>query len=290
MIPIPDVRALMQKYQVRAKKSWGQNFLVSEEVYHSIVSASVLSPSSWIAEIGAGLGTLTARLARQLPQGKVFAIERDRDLLAILRNQFEDLSTIEIVAADAMKYDFCGLAAGHHQPLTLCGNLPYQLSGRLLFHTVEIRRCISQAIFMVQREVAQRLVATVGTKAYGALTAILRPFAQIELLSQVPPSAFIPPPKVHSTVVRLVFYAESEMPIDVQNVSHYIAVVKAAFAQRRKTLRNALSAQFAANEIASAAEQTGLDLTRRGETLEIEEFAKLAAALPLIAGKGSVHA
>ena len=276
------MQALLRSHALRAKKSWGQNFLIAEGVYEAIVSQTVRSPKDWIVEIGAGLGTLTARLAQRVPRGKVIAIERDRDLVTILREQFDSVPTIEIVEEDAMGYDYDGLAAVHGQPLTLCGNLPYHLSGRILFHTVALRQCLSHAVVMVQREVANRLIARVGTKEYGALTAILRPFVKIAIVKQVSANAFFPVPKVQSAVVRLEFLSDEEVLPVIANVSNYVTVVKAAFSQRRKTLRNSLATRFSGTEITFAEKQTCIDFSRRGETLDPHEFALLASALPAV--------
>jgi len=253
-------------------------------VYSEILQTTVSSPQDWVVEIGAGLGTLTARLANQVPDGRVIAIERDRDLVSVLRKELDPFDNIELVEANAVDYDIAGVARRRGQRIAVCGNLPYQLSGRLLFHMTDFAASIHRGVFMVQREVAERLVAPVGSKAYGALTAILNAFSNVEIITHVSPGAFFPMPSVQSSVIALDFFTVGNRPVSLPEPEQYIRVVKAAFSQRRKTLRNALTGAFAPDSVMQAGITTSIDLGRRGETLDVGEFAALAAALPTESG------
>ncbi len=278
--PFPDARTLLDRYGLRAKKSFSQNFLVSERAFRAIVDATVRTEDDWIVEIGAGLGTLTSRLAARVPDGKVIALERDRDMMTVLRGELGAIDNIELVEADALRYDLAMVARWHgEEPVAVCGNLPYQIAAPLLFKALEARASITHAVFMIQKEMADRLVAAPGGKDYGALGVMIRTYADVSTVVRVAAGSFVPPPKVESTVVKLVPLAEPRAPI--ANAAHYSAVVHAAFGQRRKTLRNALRAAFADDAVDAAFATTAIDAGRRGETLTIAEFAALATALPL---------
>ena len=281
--PFPDPRTLLRRHGLSAKKSWGQNFLVSERVYRAIVDATVAGNDDWIVEIGAGLGTLTMRLAQRIPEGMLLAIERDRDLVRVLEEELGHLDNVEIVEANALRYDLVAAARWHGDPITVCGNLPYQISSQILFRILEARPHISQAVVMLQREVADRLLASPGTKAYGGLGVLVQTYADVRSVIRARPGAFAPAPDVESTVVKLV----PKQPPDaaVRNPDHYAAVVHAAFGQRRKTLRNALRAGFGEAAIEGLA-SAKVDPDRRGETLSIAEFAALAEGIAPTAGSG----
>lgn len=284
----PDPRALLRKHGLAAKKSWGQNFLVAERAYRAIVDATVGAgsdfssdgPNDWIVELGAGLGTLTMRLAERVPEGKVVAVERDRDLAAVLRAELAHLDNVEIVEANALTFDLAMIARWHGGPITVCGNLPYHIASQILMRVVDARAHVRRAVVMVQREMADRLAAGPGTKAYGALGVLVQTYADVRTVVRLGPSAFAPPPKVSSAVVRLEMLAGGASRVPIADGAHYADVVHAAFGQRRKKLRNALQARFASEAVDAALQALGLDGNRRGETLSIEELAALAAALP----------
>jgi 16S rRNA (adenine1518-N6/adenine1519-N6)-dimethyltransferase len=278
--PFPDPRALLRKHGLAAKKSWGQNFLVAERAYRAIVDAAVGDATDWIVEFGAGLGTLTMRLAERVPEGKVVAVERDRDLAGVLRAELAHLDNVEIVEANALTYDLAMIARWNGGPITVCGNLPYHIASQILVHVIEARAHVRRAVVMVQREMADRLVAGPGTKAYGALGVLVQTYADVSTVVRLGPGAFAPPPKVSSSVVRLDMLADGTSRAPIADPAHYADVVHAAFGQRRKKLRNALQARFPGDAVDAALQSLGLDGNRRGETLSIEEFAALAAALP----------
>jgi len=280
----PAAGALLDKHGLRAKKHFGQNFLTSERVFRAIVDATVRTDDEWVVEIGAGLGTLTARLAERVPEGKVIALERDPDMVAVLQAELGHLDNIQIEPGDALRYDLAACARWHGDPIVVCGNLPYHVAAPLMFRTVAARAHVARAVFMVQKEMADRIVAPPGNKTYGALSVMLQSFAACRTVVQAPAGAFTPAPKVDSAVVRLDFTAAPAL--DIPDEEHYRAVVHAAFGQRRKTLRNALRAVYAEAAVDAALAATGIDGVRRGETLTLVEFVALTRAIPAAAQTG----
>lgn len=282
----PGAGALLDRYGLRAKKQFGQNFLTSERVFRAIVDASVRTDADWIVEIGAGLGTLTARLAERVPEGKVIALERDPDMVTVLQGELGHLDNVQIEACDALRYDLAAAARWHGDPITLCGNLPYHIAAPLIFRACEARAHVTRAVVMVQKEMADRIVAGPGTKTYGAMGVMLQSFATCRMVCSAPSGAFTPAPKVDSAVVQIDF--TSAPPLDIPDEEHYRSVVHAAFGQRRKTLRNALRAVYRDDAVRAALDATALDGGRRGETLSLVEFAALARAIPASAQVGIV--
>lgn len=278
--PFPDARVLLERYGLRAKKAFGQNFLISERAFRAIVDATVKTDEDWIVEIGAGLGTLTARLAERVPEGKVIALERDPDMIAVLRAELAGVDNVDVEDADALRYDLRMAARWRGDAITVCGNLPYHIAAPLLFKVLEARAVVRHAIVMIQKEMADRIVAAPGTKEYGALGVMVRTYADVSTVLRVGAGSFVPPPKIDSTVIKLVPLAGGGPRVPISDEKHYSAVVHAAFGQRRKTLRNALRAVFDEAGVDAALAATGIDGVRRGETLDIAEFAALAEALP----------
>lgn len=274
-----DARVILAKHGLGAKKSYGQNFLVSERAFRAIVDATVRTDEDWIVEIGAGLGTLTARLAERVTAGKVIALEFDPDMVKVLREELAGVDNVEIEQIDALRYDLKMAAKWRGDPIAVCGNLPYHIAAPLLFKIIDARAAITHAVVMIQKEMADRIVAPPGGKEYGAIGVMLRTYADITSVAKVGAGSFVPPPKIDSTVIRLVPLAEPRAPI--ADPKHYSAVVHAAFGQRRKTLRNALRAVFPEEGVDAALRSTGIDGGRRGETLDIAEFAALAAVIPV---------
>ena len=277
--PFPDARVLLDRYGLRAKKSFSQNFLISDRAFRAIVDATVRADDDWIVEIGAGLGTLTARLAERVPEGKVIALERDRDMIAVLRTELAGVDNVEIEEADALRYDLKMAAKWRGSSIAVCGNLPYQIAAPLMFRVLEARASVTHAVIMIQKEMADRIVAPPGGKDYGALGVMIRTYADVTTVAKVGAGSFVPAPKVDSTVIRLVPLAVPRAPIG--NEQHYSVVVHAAFGQRRKTLRNALRAVFDDAAVDAALAATAIDGIRRGETLDIAEMAALANAIPM---------
>jgi 16S rRNA (adenine1518-N6/adenine1519-N6)-dimethyltransferase len=268
---------LLAKYGLSAKKSWGQNFLVSERAYASIVDACALDEKSWAVEIGAGLGTLTARLAKVA--GHVIAIERDRDMVAVLRGELGENPRVEIAEANALTFDYAQVAERAGSSPVVVGNLPYQIASPILFRLLEARRrrMFARIVIMLQREMAMRIVAKPATAEYGALGVMVAMSGKAKLVCRVPAGAFLPAPRVESAVLKIEPYPGTRAP--VRDEARFSEVVHAAFNQRRKTLRNALRALADDARLDAALAKTGIDGKRRGETLSVEEFAALTDAL-----------
>jgi len=255
----------MSSHQTR--KRFGQHFLHERGIIQRIVTAFDPQLSDHVVEIGPGEGVLTRELAGKV--ARLDVIEIDRDLIARLRESLPEAVTIH--NADALKFDFCSLALSHGK-LRVIGNLPYNISTPLLFHLLDQAHCVSDMLFMLQKEVVDRMVATPGGKDYGRLSVMLQWGAKVEKQFNVGAGAFRPPPKVDSSVVRLTPHAVP--PIEVSDPQRFAAIVKAAFSQRRKILRNTLKGLVAPETM----DQLGIDPGRRAETLSLAEFAELANA------------
>jgi 16S rRNA (adenine1518-N6/adenine1519-N6)-dimethyltransferase len=282
----PSPRALLEKYGLRAKKAWGQNFLGDDAILTHIARLAAPRAGDLVVELGAGLGHLTARLVAR--GARVVAVERDRDMAAVLRGELGD--SVVLVEADAARLDYGDLAArfaaapaGAADPaatpkVAVVGNLPYHLTSPILFSLLDQVERVSRAVLLVQREVAERLAARAGTADWGILSVLLQREADVSIERLVPPGAFLPPPKVESAVVCALFRPPADA---VADPVRFRALVKAGFGQRRKTLGNALrAARIAAPEaLAAALESAGVDPGRRGETLTVAEWAALDRAL-----------
>ena len=267
-----EAHALIQKYGLRAKKSWGQNFLVDERAYREIVHACAIGDGDWAVEIGAGLGTLTRRLADS--GAHVVAVERERDMLDVLRAELGADARIEVVEANALTFDYTAVAPRAGRPPVVVGNLPYQIASPILFRLLDARASIARIVVMLQKEMADRIVAPPGEKAYGALSVMVRFYGEPKLVCRVRAGGFVPAPRVDSAVLRIVPHAAPPSVGEQQ----FSRVVHAAFGQRRKTLRNALSAAFDVDAVDRALAAAALDGKRRGETLSVAEFTTLTRA------------
>lgn len=263
----------MSLQQHRHKKQLGQHFLVDEGVIERIVRAVAARPGEFLVEIGPGAGALTFPLLRS--HGELTVIEFDRDLIAPLAAEGARHGRLTVLHRDVLDVDFSKLARGHEGegPLRLVGNLPYNLSTPILFHALAHAAAVRDMHFMLQREVVERMAAPPGSKIYGRLTVMLQAVCQVEALFNVAPQAFVPPPKVDSAVVRLVPLAAGQRGI--RDPRWFAKVVAAAFAQRRKTLRNALSALCAPEQLRAA----GIDPAARAEQIAVPDFVALANLL-----------
>jgi 16S rRNA (adenine1518-N6/adenine1519-N6)-dimethyltransferase len=269
----PNARELLRKYGQRAKKSWGQNFLVDERTFEDIVHACEAGENDTVVEIGAGLGTLTWRLAERA--GKVIAVERDRDMVEVLRAELGTHPRIEIAEANALTYDYAAAAERAGGSIVVAGNLPYQIATPILFRLLESRGRIRALVVMLQREMADRIVAAPDTSEYGALGVMIQMAGEVRMVRKVPAGAFVPAPRVQSAVIRVTPFPGGRTRVPVCDEEKFSQVVHAAFGMRRKTLRNALRA-LAGEAAFSAAE---IDPQRRGETLSVAEFARLTDAI-----------
>lgn len=253
---------------MRAKKRFGQHFLHDPAVIRRIVDAIRVSPSDTMVEIGSGPGALTIPLVEKLE--RLHVVEIDRELAAALPARAPHPERLVVHTADALKFDFGALATGPRS-LRIVGNLPYNISTPLLFHLLEHAHLIKDMHVMLQREVVDRMTAAPGGKDYGRLTVMLAVAARVEACFDVGPGAFTPPPKVWSTVVRLVPHAEP--PFAVADHARFAHLVGLTFSMRRKTLGRALKGRLTPEQIAAA----GIDPKARPETLAPADFARLAA-------------
>ena len=267
----PDARDLLRKYDLLPKRSFSQNFLIQPGATAQIADAAA-ALGRQVVELGPGLGALTyALLARECD---VLAVELDRDMVRVLREEFADQSQLELRHGDAAKVDFTAYSNACGSKLVVTGNLPYQATGAILRGVVAHRAALTGAVLMVQKEVRDRLVADPATKQYGALTVFTRAGFEVDTVCRLRPGSFYPAPKVESAVVRL---APRATPL-AEETESFQAVVRAAFQMRRKTLRNALRGLGDAERADRALSVAGIDPGRRGETLTVEEFATLAEA------------
>jgi 16S rRNA (adenine1518-N6/adenine1519-N6)-dimethyltransferase len=258
---------------MRARRRFGQHFLHDPAVIARIVAAIALKPGDAAVEIGPGQGALTAQLLAAA--GQLDAIEIDRDLAAALRSRFASAAHWRLHEADALQMDWRALRAARGARLRVVGNLPYNISTPLLFALLGCADAILDMHFMLQKEVVDRIVAAPGSGAYGRLTVMLAPRVIASRLLEVGPGAFRPAPRVSSAVVRL---QVNDAPPDWAGSPLYGAVVTAAFGQRRKTLRNALSQYLSAAQI----QVLGIDPGARAETLTPAQFGALAEAAAAI--------
>jgi 16S rRNA (adenine1518-N6/adenine1519-N6)-dimethyltransferase len=252
----------------KPRKRFGQHFLHDQAVIQNIIAAIAPQPSQQLVEIGPGLGALTFSILPSVDALSV--VEIDRDLIATLQAH-PDAKKLIIFQQDALKFDFAQLAISG--PLRVFGNLPYNISTPLIFHLLEYAAVISDMYFMLQKEVVDRMVAQVATADYGRLSVMVQYHCKAESLFDVPPESFTPPPKVNSSVVRLVPYAV--LPHVAKNYEQFAGLVKQAFSQRRKTLRNSLKSWV--DE--SGWEQVGIDSGMRPEELSVGQFVELATLL-----------
>jgi len=268
--------AQLKKYGIRPKKWLGQNFLVDNDILEEIVTLYDLGEDEQVVEIGAGLGSLTTRLAPKVR--KVLAVEIDKTLAGLLRDRVINDNNVEVINQNILNFDFPGIAKLHGHRLKVLGNIPYNISTPLIFKLIESRTCVSMAVLMFQKEVAQRIVAVPDTKEYGILSVFSQLNAIVSKELIVPRHHFYPQPKVDSTLVRFLFLKTPL--IDIKDEQIFKRVVKASFAQRRKTLKNALknslNIDIHLDDVIKAMKACGIDPQRRGETLSLEEFGDLS--------------
>ena len=275
-----DIRALLARHGFRFSKSMGQNFLIEGWVPRDIAEASGADETTGVLEIGPGIGPLTVQLARRA--ARVAAVELDRTLYPILDETLAPYPNAEVVPGDVMKLDLPALVADKFSGLTAiaCANLPYNITTPVLTALIEAG-CFASITVMIQREVALRICAAPGTGDYGAFSLFCQYHTVPEYLFEVGPECFLPAPKVTSAVIRLT--PRREPPQNLVEETLFFQVVRASFAQRRKTLLNGLSSAFGSrvskDGLRAVLAEAGLPENVRGETLGIPQFAALAAAL-----------
>ena len=267
---------LVRKNDFQFKKRYGQNFLVDKKVLTRIIEGAEIDKNDQVLEIGPGIGTLTAELCRA--SGSVKAVEIDRELIPILKQELSDYDNIDIINADIMELDLCGLFKGSYK---VVANLPYYITTPIIMKLFESGADISSVTVMVQKEVADRMQAKPGGKDYGVLTLSVSYFAEARIIANVPPNCFVPRPEVSSAVISL--RRHERPPVQPKEPEFMFSVIRAAFAQRRKTLVNALSNAptlgITKEAAASAIESLGLDARIRGERLSLFQFSELSDRL-----------
>lgn len=268
----------LNKHHITLKKQYGQNFIGDPALLERIASVCDWQPGDRALEIGPGAGTLTRAIAGHAEE--MLAIEIDRRLAPLLEETLADCRNVQLVFGDALKTDLDALMREHlnwDAPYKLVANLPYYITTPLIMHVLEDTAHVSELVIMVQKEVGERLTAAPGSKAYGAVTVMVQYAATAERAFDVGRRAFVPAPEVDSTILHLKPYAER--PLQAKDDALMRRVVKAAFSQRRKTLRNSLSSLGCDKTlIAACLEQCGIDDSRRAETVSVAEFVALADA------------
>lgn len=261
---------ILKRFGIRMSKKLGQNFLIDEHVVRSIVEAANISEGDAVLEIGPGIGTLTQGLAEA--GANVTAVEIDRRLIEVLAKTLEGYENIKVVHGDILRIDIAKEVMAPRYKVV--ANLPYYITTPIIMGLLEAHMPVDVLVTMVQKEVAQRMVAVPGTKDYGSLSVAVQYYTKPEIMFIVPPASFIPPPAVDSAVIRCTVREKPPVEVDERV---FFRVVKAAFAQRRKTLSNTLKTTgVPAETLKVILEKAGIDGTRRGETLSLEEFAAIA--------------
>ncbi len=276
--------AILQKYQFRFQKRFGQNFLIDTHVLNKIMEAAGITKEDFVLEIGPGIGTLTQYLCENARE--VAAVEIDSGLIPILNETLKDYENITLLNQDILKVDIGKIAAEKNggRPIKVVANLPYYITTPIIMGLFESHVPLDSITVMVQKEVAERMQASPGTKDYGALSLAVQYYAKPQIVANVPPNCFMPRPKVGSTVIRLT--GHKKPPVAAVDEKLLFQVIRASFRQRRKTLSNGLSnaseIMLSRDEIAGCVEKMGLSATVRGETLTLSQFAELSN---LIQGK-----
>lgn len=275
---------ILKKYNLRLTKSLGQNFLNDDSVVKEIVDAAGIDDETLVLEIGPGVGSMTKELACRA--AGVVAIEIDKYLIPALNDNISEFSNIAILNNDIMKVDIEAIISEFKEKynakiVKVVANLPYYITTPIIMKFLEEVKGIDGMVFMVQKEVAQRMVSRPGIKDYGALSVAVQFYSSPKIVFDVPPHCFIPQPEVHSTIIRLDIL--SEPPTKVLDKDLYFKLVKASFGQRRKTLVNALSNSGIFNknkeEMKQILEKMGLKDNIRGEVLSVQQFGELSNCL-----------
>ncbi|PAB58059.1 16S rRNA (adenine(1518)-N(6)/adenine(1519)-N(6))-dimethyltransferase RsmA [Anaeromicrobium sediminis] len=279
LVSAKKTKEIVNKHGFKFSKSLGQNFLIDENILYSIVHGSNVTKEDTVIEVGPGIGTLTQVLCEEAK--RVVAIEIDKTLIPILGETLGDKDNIDIVNEDVLKVDVHTLLRDLkvEGSIKLIANLPYYITTPIVMKFLEEKVPVKGITVMIQKEVADRMRASAGTKEYGALSVAVQYYCEPHIITKVPRSVFIPQPKVESTVINLEVLEKPR--VQVRDEKLLFKIVRAAFGKRRKTLLNALSnsgLNFEKDFIREALERAEIDPKRRGETLSIDEFAKLADA------------
>ncbi len=270
-----SVRKMLARYDIRPQKKLGQSFLEDMNMVYRISALAAPEADETVVEIGAGLGFLTAELAKKA--GRVIALEIDPRLIAVLKDRFNGDDRVEIVQEDVLIYDFSSAFASGR--IKVVGNIPYHISTPILFRLLGFRSAIKSMVLMFQKELADRIIAQPGKKDYGILSVIFARYAVAIRAMTIPPTCFYPVPGVVSSVLRMVMRDD---PGTTEEDALFVMTVRASFAQRRKTLRNNLrAAGFMEDVLDGVFVKTGIKGVRRAETLTLDEFRCLAEELAI---------
>lgn len=278
-------RAILKKYGIHPVKGLGQSFLIDNNITSKIVTVSDITRDDIVVEIGAGLGVMTAMIADRAR--KVIALEIDPKLVAVLREELRHLTNVEILKQDVLKYDLSSAFQedryrdGTESKVKVVGNIPYNISSQILLRMITLRKHVSSMTFMFQKEVAERITASPGTKQYGLLSVLAALYTMPSRIITVPASCFFPKPKVDSIVLKMNIRQQPLWKIKDENL--FFNVVKTAFSKRRKTLANNFKSsdlvQSLDSDVHVIFRSANIDGQRRGETLTVEEFVRLSDAI-----------
>lgn len=274
VIASPEVvHYICKHFDIKMSKKLGQNFLIKRGIVDEIVHAAELTPGEPVLEVGPGIGTLTQGLAQS--GADVTAIELDRRLLEVLDTTLASYDNVRIIHGDVLKLDVPSIM--NHKPFKVVANLPYYITTPIIMSLLESKLPIERLVVMVQKEVALRMVAKPGTKDYGALSVAVQYYTEPDIVLDVPPKSFLPAPAVTSSVIRCVL--RDKPPVDVIDEKLFFRVVKAGFAQRRKTFSNTMKTTgLSKDRIEELLAKANIDGQRRGETFTLQEFADVANA------------
>ena len=274
VIASPEVvHYICKRFDIKMSKKLGQNFLIKRGIVDEIVHAAELTPGEPVLEVGPGIGTLTQGLAQS--GADVTAIELDRRLLEVLDTTLASYDNVRIVHGDVLKLDVPTIM--NHKPFKVVANLPYYITTPIIMSLLESKLPIERLVVMVQKEVALRMVAKPGTKDYGSLSVAVQYYTEPDIVLDVPPKSFLPAPAVTSSVIRCVL--RDKPPVDVIDEKLFFRVVKAGFAQRRKTFSNTMKTTgLSKDRIEELLAKANIDGQRRGETFTLQEFADVANA------------
>lgn len=273
--------AVLEKHGFRFQKKYGQNFLIDTHILKKIIDAAEITKDDFVLEIGPGIGTMTQYLCESARE--VVAVEIDTNLLPVLDDTLKDYDNVTVINEDILKVDIASLAKEKNggKPIKVVANLPYYITTPIIMGLFESHVPLASITIMVQKEVADRMQVGPGTKEYGALSLAVQYFAKPEVVCVVPPTCFVPQPKVASSVIRLTCHEKP--PVEITDESFLFRVIRASFNQRRKTLANGLNnaptIPVSKENIIETIEELGYPASVRGETLSLEEFARLSEAL-----------
>ncbi len=278
-----EVTRLLTKYDFKCKKRLGQNFLVDQNTLQIIINSLKLNKEDCILEIGTGIGTLTSALSPLVKQ--VISVEKDKKLAPLLKENLSSSNNIEIIFEDIINFNLINFFEQKRKKggkiEKIVGNLPYYISISLIRQILELNQYLKLAVFLIQKEVGERLMAQAGNKNYGILSLVAQYYSRPQKVHIVPSTVFYPQPKVNSMIIKFDIYKKPRVQVSSEKL--FFNIIRASFQQRRKRLINSLSNYFkgeiAKTEIENILTETSIDKNRRGETLTLEEFAKLSMAM-----------